>query len=147
MKYIFLTDEFYEHYINCTEIEQKSDRPYVQLYIRIKNIHFAIPFRSNIKHRYVYWTDKANGFGLDYSKAVIIENLDYIDTSRKPYIREHEHKALVGKDRDVEKGLLKYIAEYIKAKEKIDERSKRLRQYSTLQYFEKIIESSSLEIL
>jgi len=139
LKYIFLTNQFYIDYQHCTEIEQKVERPYVQVYININGVDFAVPFRSEINHPHVLWTDKENKCGLDFSKAVVIEHRDYIDTTLKPYIRPNEHAALIGKEFIVISGLLKYIERYKKAKTKSDKRSKQLLQYSTLQYFEKYL--------
>ena len=140
MKYIFLTDQFYSDYAAYTEIELKAERPYVQLYICVNDIDFAIPFRSNINHPHAFWTDKENRCGLDYSKSVVIEDVCYIDTERKPHIRENEHRALIGKEREVKNGLLKYINDYKQAKGSPHKRLKRLVEYSTLQYFEKYID-------
>ena len=74
MKYIFLTEQFYNDYAHCAEIEKKRERPYVQVYINLNGVDFAVPMRSNITHKYVFWTDKANKCGLDFSKAVVITN-------------------------------------------------------------------------
>ena len=140
MKYIFLTQQFYIDYEHCSEIEKKQTRPYVQVYVRLNGIDFAIPLRSKIKHKYVFWTDKPNRCGIDFSKAVVIENKKYIDLTGKPHIRPNEFKALIGKERDVEHGLLNYIQAYKNAKANPNKREKaRLLQYSTLQYFEKYL--------
>ena len=58
MQYIFLTQQFYDDYSHCTEIEMKQNRPYVLLCITINTIKYAIPLRSNINHLHVFWTDK-----------------------------------------------------------------------------------------
>ena len=60
MKYIFLTKQFYIDHANYKEIEMKRERPYVQVYVHFNGIDFAIPMRSNITHRYAFWTDKSN---------------------------------------------------------------------------------------
>jgi protein AbiQ len=140
MKYIFLTDQFYIDYAHCAEIEKKAERPYVQVYINVNNLEFAIPLRSNLSHNNVFWTDKPNRCGIDYSKAVIIEDTKYIDTTLKPYIRQAEFKALLGKERDVVRGLLDYIEKYKAARinpSKHDEMF--FLPFSTMQYFEKYI--------
>ena len=86
MRYVFLSTKFYQQYnsSNYPEIEQKIDRPYVMLIVKIDNLTFAIPFRSHIKHQYAFMTDKINACGIDYSKAVIVLYPDYIDNSRTP---------------------------------------------------------------
>jgi hypothetical protein len=145
MKYIFLTDQFYTDYAHCTEIEQKAERPYVQVYINVNGLDFAIPLRSNLSHSNVFWTDRANRCGIDYSKAVVIEDTKYINNTLKPYIRPVEFKALLGRDRDVERGLLDYIEKYKAAKinpTKHDEMF--FLPYSTMQYFEKYILQDSI---
>jgi hypothetical protein len=77
---------------------------------------------------------------LDFSKAVVIEKKEYIDTGAKPYIRPEEHKFLLGKEYDVTQGMLAYIKRYVKAKANPNSHSKKLlAKYSTLQYFEKYI--------
>ena len=140
MNYIFLTDQFYIDYSHCAEIEQKKERPHVQVYVNINEIDFAIPLRSNINHSHVFWTDKQNRCGVDFSKAVIIEDIKYIDKTGKPYIRPNEFKALQGRERDVELGLLNYIEKYKDAKTNQNRRRNAyLIQYSTMQYFEKYI--------
>jgi len=138
MKYIFLTDQFYIDYAHCDELVKNSERPFIQVYLSVRGIDFAIPMRSNISHNYAFWTDEANRCGLDYTKAVVIEDSCYVDTSRKPYIRPHEHKALVGKEDEVAAGMLRYIEAYIEAKTKPNNHTRqRLIKFSALQYFDK----------
>ena len=84
MRYIFLTEQFYTDYAHCTEIEQKQSRPYAQLLLEINKITFAVPLRSNIHHKYVLWSDKDNRCGLDFSKAVVIIDMKYIDKTLIP---------------------------------------------------------------
>jgi hypothetical protein len=52
MKFVFLTRQFYDDYKKCTEIEQKNIRPYSLVYTKINNVQFAVPLRSEIKHKY-----------------------------------------------------------------------------------------------
>jgi len=70
MKYIFLTNDFYDDYKNCPEIEQKLLRPYIQIQVLINNQYFAIPLRSNIKHPYVLWTNKQEKCGVDFQNPL-----------------------------------------------------------------------------
>ena len=56
LKYTFLTDKFYNDYKNCVEIEEKTDRPYIRIKICVDGVWWAIPMRSNIKHKYVPFT-------------------------------------------------------------------------------------------
>lgn len=116
MKYVFLTDAFYQDYAHCREIEQKRERPYVQLLIATQTHTFAIPFRSGIKHGHAFFTDRANHCGVDYTKAVVVTDVRrYIHAGKRPIIRAGEHRALIGKDYEISKGLTGYIAQYAKA--------------------------------
>lgn len=142
-RFIFLTKEFYEDYPydKYPEIEQKPTRPYIQVVVEIEAVQFAIPLRSDINHPHVIWTDKLNHCGVDFSKAVVITNANrYIDFSKDPYIRPNEFDALRGKDHKIKEKMIRYIAEYKKAKcDLSDPINKKLCSYSTLQYFEKNI--------
>ena len=82
-------------------METKENRPYVVLLVNINDIKFAIPLRTNIRHR------KCNKFktsdretdsitGIDYSKAVVISKDFYLgkvtDINDKEYL-ELQQKA------------------------------------------------------
>ena len=142
LKYTFLTDKFYNDYKNCVEIEEKTDRPYIRIKICVDGVWWAIPMRSNIKHKYAIWTDKENKCGIDLSKAVVIEKPEeYLDTTRQPYIRPNEHKEIKKlSEHQVSEKLKKYIKDYKAAKEnQRNERNKNIVKCSTLQYFENYI--------
>lgn len=77
---------------------------------------------------------------MDFSKTVVLAKSSYIDTTRKPHIRQNEFDALRGKEHLVQQKLVQYIRAYKKAKMRPDiQRNQRLIQYSTLQYFEEFI--------
>lgn len=141
-RFVFLTDEFYKVYPSelYPEIEQKHNRPYIQVYVKINGIQYAIPLRSDIHHPHVLWTDKKNHCGVDFSKAVVITDDKYIDMLTEPHIRENEFNALRGKDYKIKVKMEKYIEEYKKAKQDLNKKHyQNLVKYSTLQYFEKEI--------
>lgn len=110
-RFVFLSADFYQRYplSQYPEIEQKKTRPYIQVYIEINGIKFAIPLRSDIHHPHVLWTDKRNHCGVDFSKAVVITDEKYIDKYKR---------AKMEPEKSVNKVLLKY---------------------STLQYFEEYL--------
>ena len=141
LKTIFLTKKFYSDYSQCDEIEQKETRPYIRIQIVLNGVTWAIPLRSHIDHPHVIWTDKANGCGIDFSKAVVVAKPRQYISNTQPHIRPEEFKVLKQLDEyRVSQKLQQYIKEYKKAKQKPDvPRNKRLLKYSTLQYFEKYI--------
>lgn len=137
MDLTFLSNDFYNDYSHCSEIEMKPNRPYAMVLATVNGIDFAIPLRSNINHKYVVWTDKLNNCGLDLSKAVVITDKGkYIDNTTHPYIRQNEFNELKGKEHFIKLKLENYIDKYIKALNKQNEIDKALLcKYSTLQYF------------
>jgi len=143
MKFLFLSELFYIDYAKCNQIEQKSARPYAQVYTKINGVQFAIPLRSNITHReHVLWTDKTNNCGLDFSKAVVIADEKYINKALTPKIRQSEFDFLRGKDHIIKQKLIKHINDYKEAKENLNiKRNKLLCEFSTMQYFEEYIKT------
>ncbi len=142
LDFVFLSNEFFSDYANCTEIEKKRDRPHIQITLQVGSNIFCIPMRSNINHKHVLWTDKTNHCGVDFSKAVIITNPSrYIDLGRQPHIRPEEFKALKKvSEYEIRRRMLAYIAEYKQAKRRPDiPRNRILLQCSTLQYFEQYL--------
>ena len=141
-RFVFLSKEFYNTYppSKYPEMEQKQNRPYIQVCVEIDGVQYAIPLRSDINHPHVLWTDKRNHCGVDFSKAVVITDESYIDFSTEPHLRQNEFDALRGKDFKIKSKMEKYIADYKKAKKDLSSPiNKTLVKYSTLQYFEKEI--------
>ena len=141
-RFIFLSDEFYNDYPSeeYPEMEQKKNRPYIQVFVEIDGVQYAIPLRSEINHPHVLWTDRENHCGVDFSKAVVVLEQRYIDMIREPHLRQNEFDALRGKDYKIKVKMEKYIKQYKKAKQDLSKKSNQiLVKYSTLQYFEKEI--------
>lgn len=143
-RFVYLSQDFYNDYPSTKypEIERKTTRPYIQVYVEIDSVKFALPLRSHIKHNHVVWTDKENGCGIDLSKAVVISDEKYIDHNSTPQLRQNEFNALKGKDPIIKSRFKNYIEKYKKAKEDLsDIDNKNLHDYSTLQYFEEYIQN------
>lgn len=141
-RFVFLSQKFYNTYPTSQypEMEQKQNRPYIQVCVEIDGVQYAIPLRSDIHHPHVLWTDKKNHCGVDFSKAVVIQDDSYIDLSVEPYLRQNEFDALRGKDFKIKSKMERYIADYKKAKKDLSKPiNQMLVKYSTLQYFEKEI--------
>lgn len=135
MDIVTLSKLFYSKYASCNEILMKENRPYMLMLIKINNTTFAIPFRSNIKHKFVYWTDKNNNCGLDFTKAVVITSLDDIDKTNVQ-IRQNEFNAIKGDMYKIEKKFISFLNTYKKAYHRQDiQRNKILILNSALQYF------------
>lgn len=150
MEFVLLTSEFYKDYPNSEypQLMAKPTRPYTHVKLDICDAHFYIPFRSNIEHPHAFFTNKREKCGIDYSKAVVINDEKYIDNTQRAHIRENEFKKVKGKDYKLKRGFEEYIELYKKAKngEEIAHREDILN-FSSLQYFEEYILDSEDEIV
>lgn len=127
-----LDSSFYGHHTHLVEALDNHQgqwqtgkvRGYGVVIISIKNLTFAIPLRSNISHKAAYITVKSQeqgvrGKGLDYSKALLITNMQYI--ANVPFkISASEHNTLQNKEVFITSQFDKYVARYIKAVKKQD---------------------------
>lgn len=133
MKLIYLSEKFYAQYSIFPEILKKETRPYACLTVLIDGITFAIPFRHHINHSHAFIT---NGMqGLDYSKAVVIENEEYISPF-PAWIETSDFNAIKGREARIVNGMRKYYRLYLKAMENRDNpHYANIVNYSTLKYF------------
>ena len=132
MKLKKLDNSFYSDHTHLNEVldnhngnwDKRKVRGYGVVIIPINNLSFAIPLRSNIKHKSSYITVKSNqagivGKGLDFTKALLITNEKYV--SNLPFkISPEEHKKLENKEHFITSKFAKYVAKYIKAVKKSD---------------------------
>ena len=95
-----LSPQFYADYPfeNYPELMSNDSRPYLVFVIEINNIKFAIPFRTNVRHKYCYKfrntsrkTDSSTG--IDFTKAiVVIDNDSYI--GQETFVDDDEYLEL-----------------------------------------------------
>lgn len=138
-RFIFLAEKFYQEYPveQYPELEQKRDRPYIQIWVTIDGVNFAIPLRSSIHHPFVFWTDEERRCGIDFSKAVVLPDESYINESITPHLRQNEYVALYRKDYIIEQKMRSYIRKYKRAKDNLNNPfNEKMVKFSTLQYFE-----------
>lgn len=142
MEFTFLSKKFYEDYPykDYQQLERKELRPYTHIELEVYNAKFAVPLRSNIEHPHAFFTNKREKCGVDFSKAVVVTDPEYIDDTKTAFLRPDEYNRLRGKEYRLKKMLLEYIDLYKKAKsdENVPHREKILN-YSSLQYFEEYI--------
>ena len=137
----YLSEAFYEKYTSAQfpEIETKRNRPYMVMLIKIDNNTFAVPFRTNIRHSNCYkfkqttrQTDTVTG--LDYSKAVILNDSAYIGDAAR--INDKEYDELDRNYYIIIKRFKKYVSGYIDfVNGKSDEYTIKRYKYTTLKYF------------
>ncbi len=133
LRLICLSDEFYARYGHYEEVLKKDGRPYACLAVEIDGYKFAIPFRHHIAHKYAFITyDRC---GLDYTKAVVIEN-DIMISPELPTIEQREHDALKGKDALITAGMRRYYKTLRKAMQYADNpHYENILRFSALKYF------------
>lgn len=137
----YLSDAFYKKYDSehYPEIERKKERPYIVLLIKIEENTFAIPFRTNIKHNYCYkfsksGRDSESATGLDFTKAVIVNDEKYIGSSAtiddKEYLElNQKYFFIISKFKKYVLGYHDYVAGLS------NEFQANKYKYSTLRYF------------
>jgi len=127
-----LDQQFYADNANLVQALDNIDGNWIQGKVRgygvvILNIHgltFAIPLRSNIKHKAAYITVRSNqqgikGKGLDFSKALLISNNGHISNEHFK-INKSEHNRLKGKEHFITSKFEKYVQRYVEAIKKND---------------------------
>jgi hypothetical protein len=137
VKFCFLTDEFFELYKNCDEIEKKNNRPYATVcLLKYGTFYFAIPVRHNIKHQYAIFTNKEKTQGLDLSKTLIISDLRFIVQNKTAFISQEEYSQLIQKENFIISKIESYIKKYKKALEHQEiKKNYLLCSISCLKYF------------
>ena len=134
----FLSDSFYRTHPHdiYPEIESKGSRPHVMFLVELdEGKWFAIPLRSNIRHRFCFRTvDKG---GLDYTKAIPLLDPTFVDSKRKAMVRQSDWPIIQSNRSRIKRDMRRYIERYRKARENPDRPGNAdLIRYSTLQYFE-----------
>ena len=143
-----LTDVFYNAYPNppFKEILKKKQRAYNCLLFQTHYDYFiCIPYRTEISHPYAFHftttvRSKAHKSGLDYSKIVIIEKTDYIDSTDAIIDKDEFNETMVNLER-IKREALNFVEEYVTHVKGIKELHKReferRYRFSPLKYFHK----------
>lgn len=143
-----LTNAFYNAYPNppYVEILKKNNRAYNCLLFQSHYGYFiCIPYRSEIRHKYAYHfsntvRSRAHKSGLDYSKIVIINRIEYIDSTTAIIDKDEFNETMVNLER-IKKESLLFVEEYIlhmDGTKKLHEKEfDRRYAFSPLKYFHK----------
>lgn len=138
-----LSQNFFNDYPSTTypEIENKANRPYAVMLLKVEDNTFAIPFRTNIKHKASYKFSKSSrstqsSTGLDYSKAVIVNDPKYIGQTAS--IDNDEYVELDANFHTIFRQFEKYVKNYEKfLNNDLSDYEAKKYKYSTLQYYHK----------
>ena len=134
MNFFLLENNFYKDYSACREILKKTNRPYAVFLIKLNNLTFAVPVRSHITHKYSIKT--IGNKGLDFSKAVVINDRQKYISKKYAYIDNREYQIIMEQKWKITKKMEDYIKKYKKAlKAPSIPANKILCDSSCLQYF------------
>lgn len=143
-----LTDAFYYSYPNppYKEILKKKQRAYNCLLFQSHYDYFiCIPYRSEITHKYAFHfshtvRSKAHKSGLDYSKIVIIDKTEYIDSVDAVIDKDEFKETIINLER-IKREALEFVEDYVlhlNGTKKLHKREfDRRYGFSTLKYFHK----------
>lgn len=112
-----LSEQFFNKYPASLfpELECKPNRPYVVFLVQIDDNCFAIPFRTNMNHKYGYRFQNSNretkvGTGLDFTKAVVVN--DPIFLADDASIDDKEYVELSKNFHSICRKFEKYVHDY-----------------------------------
>lgn len=146
-----LSQKFMQDYPPTTypELMHKQGRPYTCLLIDSQDDYFiCVPFRSFISHKNAFMftgslRSQRSKSGLDYSKTVIIQDTDYLDTSTTAIVDRDEYTELMKNLSTIVLEANHYVNTYIRHVTGISLLHPRVYsrkyQYSTLPYFHDIM--------
>lgn len=131
-----LTDDAYRRVSEGRNQVLQKNRGYGVITITVRNMTFAIPLRSNLNHPNGLKTIKVGPFwnGLDYSKALLVEDADFRQESFVLREQKEYDKIIKNKDK-VFKEFCEYLSEYIEYASAEERVFNRKFQFTTLQYF------------
>lgn len=151
-----LTDKFYEENGHLERILDKEKgstefkdkgRGYGVIVIDFKGLQFGIPLRSNMTHKYGFTTErirdevknKTYRKGLDYTKAVILKEDDYV-TERSFKIPAEEFDKINDSKEMIKRQFTNFVKKYVTAVERNDQNllSKNYRDSSLINYHEEL---------
>lgn len=143
-----LTDAFYRVYANAShkEILTKKQRAYNCLLFQSHYDYFiCIPYRSEISHKYAFHfsntaRSKKHRSGLDYTKIVIIDKMDYIDSKAAIIDKDEFKETMINLER-IKTEALEFVEDYVShiqgTKMLHNREFDRRYGFSTLKYFHK----------
>lgn len=107
-----------------------KDRSCLIVLIICNDLIFAIPMRSNLKHKFGYKT--IGNRGLDFSKAILLQEIPI----EQCIINRKEYNVIIRNERNIRNKFIRYVDRYIKLHKgnKINT-LKIVYQYSTLQNY------------
>ena len=140
-----LSTKFYKDYSSYKEILTNDKRSYNCLILKSKEDYFiCVPFRSEITHKNAYLfkntkRSQTHKSGLDYTKIILIKDIDYIGTNG--LVDNDEYVEMMQNIKQICQEVNEYIDGYINHIENNNETKQNTKKYkyTTLKYFHEIL--------
>lgn len=141
-----LTNDFYNDYPrnDYPEILRKKQRPYNCLLVETHYDYFiCVPYRTDINHDYAFKFSSSSrsashNSGLDYTKIIIVRNLDYVDSIDALVDQDEYHETMINLKKISEEAT-RFVEDYVayqKGELSLHPAEVRRRyNYTTLKYF------------
>ena len=141
-----LSDTFYDTFSKekYPEILRKRTRAYECILFQTHYDYFiCVPFRTEITHGYAYHfklskRSKNHKSGLDYTKSVIINDLEYLDDAWA-VIDQDEYKETITNIERIKRDALQFVEDYVRHMKNENllhpSEFRRRYSYSPLKYF------------
>lgn len=137
-QYVHLNTQFYEDYKGFREILKDEDRQYLHIVTTYRGNTFLIPFRSEMRHNYGFKFSRTDNKGLDFTKAIIINDLPKYVVLSKKNIPQYQHDLIVKNEEMIKRKFFRHVEDYCKAVQNDDMNVlNRIGKYSPFQYFHK----------
>lgn len=132
---------------NYPDIVQDPMRPYMVLIFPLNNqLYLCIPFRTHMNHNngYAFRNSQrslTNKSGIDYSKTLIIQDLNYLDGNQ--VVDQDEYNEMSIRIEVIKSDVISYVNDYVNHHKNINqlhprEYNRRYR-YTTLKYFHSLL--------
>lgn len=140
-----LSTKFYKDYGSYKEILTNDKRSYNCLILKSKEDYFiCVPFRSEITHKNAYLfkntkRSQTHKSGLDYTKIILIKDIDYIGTNG--LVDNDEYVEMMQNIQQICQEVNEYIDGYINHIENNNDTKQNTKKYkyTTLKYFHEIL--------
>ncbi len=131
-----LTDEAYQRVSQLEQTMHKKERYYAIVPIKHNGLIFAVPFRSNMNHDHGFKTilKDQQWNGLDYSKAVLVEEKD-IQHMAFTLRSQKEYNKVKKNERKIRTQFAKYVERYAEHADKDELTRRRMFGFSTLRNY------------
>ncbi|CAH1235091.1 conserved hypothetical protein [Vibrio harveyi] len=135
MKLRSMTDEAYQRLSEGRDQVLQKNRGYGVISVQVNDLTFAVPLRSNLNHpngfKTLFYNGKWNG--LDYSKALLVQDEDLNQEAFKPRNADEYKKIKNNEDKIIEE-FGDYVSGYIDAAKEGKTENHKFK-FTTLQYF------------